>query len=482
MAQTPPPDAAAPPEPDRFGRLLLAAAACTTLYLAATVSAYLLSELGGRRTLPGALAGMAAIAALSLVIVRLSARLAYPAGGIPGAIIGRAQSLRVGSAVAAQIGFLLVIAPLLTVIGNAVGFHGTTNLALHHRPAAVVLLLTWIAVVIAPWMEEISMRGFLLSGLWSRFGFWPAAVASSLVWAGLHGVSGVLVPFTVEGIVLCWIRRRTGSTRTGIALHASQNIVASIASGAGLLVLPAAAAVVFSLVATRDWKPNPAAAAVARLLDRGTRAAEAVAARVTPAGSRPAVWIGAGAALTAGLVLEAASLELDLGGGPVLTAGRLVIVALSLPALGWLLLSARGAWRAPAAGCLAGAVGCLLVIAARVGILLDDATLVPLVGLGYTLVGLGLLGLATAPIGLRARAGAAAAGLLLAATLTPVPYVITSPRSMVDQSLVTSLAAAAALISIGLSLRGPAPPWPARTGRNAGTVPVGERPLSSPLG
>ena len=281
------------PRRDRSGRLLLAAAACTTLYLASTVSAYLLSELGGRRTLPGALAGMAAIAALSLVIVRLSARLAYPVGGIPGAIVGRARSLRVGSAVAAQIGFLLLIAPLLTVIGNSVGFHGTTSIALHHRPAAVVLLLTWIAVVIAPWMEEISMRGFLLSGLWSRFGFWPAAVASSLVWAGLHGVSGVLVPFTVEGIVLCWIRRRTGSTRTGIALHASQNVVASLASGAGLLVLPAVAAVVVSLVATREWAPNATATAVSRLLDRAARAAEArgrarrPAARARRSGSAP---------------------------------------------------------------------------------------------------------------------------------------------------------------------------------------------------
>ncbi len=80
MAQTSIPDAAAPAARDRSGRLLLAAAACTTLYLASTVSAYLLSELGGRRTLPGALAGMAAIAALSLVIVRLSSRLAYPVG------------------------------------------------------------------------------------------------------------------------------------------------------------------------------------------------------------------------------------------------------------------------------------------------------------------------------------------------------------------------------------------------------------------
>ena len=69
------------------------------------------------------------------------------------------------------------------------------------------------------------MRGFLLSGLWQRFGFWPAAVASSLVWAGLHGVSGVLIPFTCEGLVLCWIRRRTGSVRTGTIDGATTELV-----------------------------------------------------------------------------------------------------------------------------------------------------------------------------------------------------------------------------------------------------------------
>ena len=96
------------------------------------------------------------------------------------------------------------------------------------------------------------MRGFLLSGLWQRFGFWPAAVVSSLVWASLHGVSGVLIPFTCEGIMLCWIRRRTGSVRTGIALHAGQNTVASLFSGAGFLIVPPLAAVVLSLVVTRE--------------------------------------------------------------------------------------------------------------------------------------------------------------------------------------------------------------------------------------
>ena len=87
----------------------------------------------------------------------------------------------------------------------------------------------------------------------------------------------------------------------------------------------------------------------------------------------------------------------------MLTAGRVVIVALALPPLGWLLLAARRAWRAPAVTCLAGAAGCVVVIAARMGVLLDSETLVPLVGLGYTLLGFGLLGLATTSIDVRAR-------------------------------------------------------------------------------
>jgi hypothetical protein len=87
---------------------------------------------------------------------------------------------------------------------------------------------------------------------------------------------------------------------------------------------------------------------------------------------------------------------------------------------------------------------------------LGTTTLVPLVGVGYTLLGLGLVALATTRVELRARAFAAAAGLLLTATLTPLPYLVTSPVRVFDQSLATSLGAAAALISVGLVLRRPA--------------------------
>ncbi len=448
-----PPTAAESDPPDRWWRLVVGAAACTAGYLAATISAYLLAQLGGR-TLPGALAGMAAISVLAVVTVRLAATLAGPAARVSAAIVGTARSHRVGSAVSAQVAFLVVLSPILTGIGHSVGFRGTTNVGLHHRSTALVLLLTWIAVVVAPWMEEVSMRGFLLSGLTSRFGFWPAAVASSLVWAALHGVSGVLVPFTVEGIVLCWIRRRTGSVRTGIALHGFQNLAASIVSGAGWLAAPALVALVASLAATRDGGPNAFSDAVADLFGRASRAADAVTGRIAIGTGRPVVWILAGGALSAGVVLEAASLELA-GGHGALTAGRIMIAILSLPPLGWLLLTARRPWGAPAAACLAGAAGCAVVAAARIGVLADSTTLVPLVGIGYTLTGLGLLGLAASGASVRARVGAGVAGLLLLVTLIPAPYVITSGRAMVDQSLLTTLGAAAALIAVGLELRRP---------------------------
>src|SRR2546423_8549311 len=50
-----------------------------------------------------------------------------------------------------------------------------------------------------------------------------------------------------------------------------------------------------------------------------------------------------------------------------------------------------------------GAAGCVLVTLARLGVLLSSSTLVPLVGIGYTLIGFGLLGLATGEMDRRAR-------------------------------------------------------------------------------
>jgi len=217
-------------------------------------------------------------------------------------------------------------------------------------------------------------------------------------------------------------------------------------------------------VVTREGSAVAARRRAGRLLERATSAADGVAARVTSGEPRPGAWLLAGGAFAAGLVAEALPLELGLGGSGLVTTGRILIVVLTLPPLAWLLLGAPRTWAAPAATSLAGAGGCVLVTLARLGVLLDSSTLVPLVGIGYTLIGFGLLGLATGEMDRRARLAAGAAGLLMVATLTPLPYLITTSRAMVDQGLVTSLAAALALVTVGLALRGQAPPAAAPAG------------------
>ena len=83
------------------------------------------------------------------------------------------------------------------------------------------------AIVIAPAGEEIMFRGFLFRG-WARSErfAWPAIVAISVVWAGLHvqyDWTGVLQIFVI-GLFLGWMRLRSGSTLLTFLLHALFNL------------------------------------------------------------------------------------------------------------------------------------------------------------------------------------------------------------------------------------------------------------------
>ena len=110
--------------PDRAGMpgrpwlVVAGAVACVVLYLASSVSAYLLTELGDR-TVAAALAAIAVDVGLCAGAIALVARIAYPEG-VPAAIVGRARSNRVGIAVLAQVGFVVVALPLLTALGKAI--------------------------------------------------------------------------------------------------------------------------------------------------------------------------------------------------------------------------------------------------------------------------------------------------------------------------------------------------------------------------
>lgn len=90
------------------------------------------------------------------------------------------------------------------------------------------LPLMWIAtVLVAPAGEEILFRGFLFRGfVRSERAAWPAIIAISLLWAGLHlqydwtGLSEIFV----AGLFLGWTRWRSGSTLLTFLLHAIFNL------------------------------------------------------------------------------------------------------------------------------------------------------------------------------------------------------------------------------------------------------------------
>jgi membrane protease YdiL (CAAX protease family) len=74
-------------------------------------------------------------------------------------------------------------------------------------------------LVAAPVVEEIFFRGFLFGGLRRRLPFLPAAVVSGVLFSLAHGDLGLVVPFTLVGVVLAYTYEKTGTLYGAISVH-----------------------------------------------------------------------------------------------------------------------------------------------------------------------------------------------------------------------------------------------------------------------
>lgn len=99
----------------------------------------------------------------------------------------------------------------------------------------VALLLTFLCLVILPpLVEELTMRGFLFTGLLGHFKFVPVALITSVMFAVAHLQFDNDAPLLwvaaidtfVLSLILCYLRYKTGSLWAGIILHALKNGVA----------------------------------------------------------------------------------------------------------------------------------------------------------------------------------------------------------------------------------------------------------------
>jgi uncharacterized protein len=128
------------------------------------------------------------------------------------------------------------------IIANALS-HGkaveqSQNLVVKSHSVAVYVVLGVIVVLIAPVVEETMFRGLMLRTLMRQWGFWPAALVSSAVFALFHTyeVNTLAGALTLAGVVFtlglsnCLITRWSGRLAAGIMNH-------MIFNGLAILVL-----------------------------------------------------------------------------------------------------------------------------------------------------------------------------------------------------------------------------------------------------
>ena len=103
-------------------------------------------------------------------------------------------------------------------------------------PLPVMLLILGLAVTIAaPLAEELFFRGLVyraLSETWSPF---LAIFVSGLLFGAFHFNLGVLIPFTILGMLLAWGFRASGSIWVPIAAHFTINSVSFTVTVIGAL-------------------------------------------------------------------------------------------------------------------------------------------------------------------------------------------------------------------------------------------------------
>ena len=88
------------------------------------------------------------------------------------------------------------------------------------------LSIAILAIAVLPALcEEILFRGFILSGLKSATGKWPAIVLCGALFGVLH-LQPVQIPFTmIIGIGLSWVAYETGSLLVPVLMHCAHNLL-----------------------------------------------------------------------------------------------------------------------------------------------------------------------------------------------------------------------------------------------------------------
>jgi membrane protease YdiL (CAAX protease family) len=127
------------------------------------------------------------------------------------------------------------IVSVISQIFDSLDLNQQQELGYNTETTGIALVLAFVSLVILPpLVEEILTRGFLFSGLRKAMKFIPAAIICSAIFGLAHlgggeGGSAIWIA-TIDtfilGVVLAYLRERSGSLWPSIGLHASKNLLA----------------------------------------------------------------------------------------------------------------------------------------------------------------------------------------------------------------------------------------------------------------
>lgn len=138
-------------------------------------------------------------------------------------------------------GYTLAGAPvyfmMLVVVGGlAAAFFGVNldqeqEIGFERVVSNADMMLAFVSlVVVPPIVEEVLFRGFLFTGLRTKFGFATTALIVSLLFALPHALASsegflwvAVIDTFVLSLVLCYLREKTGALWAAVALHAIKN-------------------------------------------------------------------------------------------------------------------------------------------------------------------------------------------------------------------------------------------------------------------
>jgi membrane protease YdiL (CAAX protease family) len=87
-----------------------------------------------------------------------------------------------------------------------------------------------VVAVVGPVVEEVTFRGLGFGLLSAVTGPWPSVIVSGLAFGLAHGLVTALPVLALFGIILGWVRWKTGSIYPGMIVHGIFNGVALIAA------------------------------------------------------------------------------------------------------------------------------------------------------------------------------------------------------------------------------------------------------------